>query len=90
MRRVPAPKLKKGVPKDAPASVTRSRARRAQGSRGKPESGIAQSCYASWVPALRASRALRGSRYSTPQTCLAAMRANVAVRPALMPVKLLG
>ena len=28
--------------------------------------------------------------YFTPQACLAAMRANVAVRPALMPVKLLG
>lgn len=28
--------------------------------------------------------------YSTPKACLAAMRANVAVRPALMPVKLLG
>lgn len=30
------------------------------------------------------------SPYSTPKACLAAMRAKVAVRPALMPVKLLG
>lgn len=28
--------------------------------------------------------------YATPKACLAAIRANVAVRPALMPVKLLG
>ena len=30
------------------------------------------------------------SPYSTSKACLAAMRAKVAVRPALMPVKLLG
>ena len=30
------------------------------------------------------------SRYATPRACLAAMRPKVAVRPALMPVKLLG
>lgn len=33
---------------------------------------------------------LRCVRYATPRACLAAMRAKVAVRPALMPVKLLG
>ena len=30
------------------------------------------------------------SGYAMPKACLAAMRENVAVRPALMPVKLLG
>lgn len=74
----------------APLPLREARSRRAQGSRGKPESGIAQACRRLALRTLRASRALRGSRYSTPQTCLAAMRANVAVRPALMPVKLLG
>ena len=41
------------------------------------------------------SKVERGARacqraYAMPRACLAAMRAKVAVRPALMPVKLLG
>ena len=37
----------------------------------------------------RGARA-RQCAYAMPRACLAAMRAKVAVRPALMPVKLLG
>ena len=39
---------------------------------------------------LEGGRVGSGSAYATSRACLAAMRAKVAVRPALMPVKLLG
>ena len=88
---LPLSKPKKGAPKDAPCKrfSPRAPALPARKHAGQTKTGIAQSCYARGSRP-RAPRALRGPRYFTPQACLAAMRANVAVRPALMPVKLLG
>ena len=89
---LPLSKPKKGAPKDAPCKRFRAfaPALAARKHAGQTQIQHRSILLCPWVPAPRAPRALRGPRYFTPQACLAAMRANVAVRPALMPVKLLG
>ena len=92
---LPLSKPKKGAPKDAPCKWFPPRAPALAVRKHAGQTQIRHRsillCPVGPGPARLASvRAPRLAPYSTPQACLAAMRANVAVRPALMPVKLLG
>lgn len=86
----PLSKPKKGAPKDAPCKRFRAFAPAFAARKHAGQTQIRHRSILLCPVGPGPARLARSLPYFTPQACLAAMRANVAVRPALMPVRLLG